>query len=100
MGDLGVTLRVAGKVKATERWTAPSELRRRLLVAFQANGIEIPLRGQVTVGGPATAAATSPGPGADAGGDGPIDRMDRDPRPSHASWPRRMADRRQQEVGT
>ena len=72
MGDLGITLRVAGKVKATERWAAPSELRRRLLVAFQANGIEIPLRGQVTAVGPAAAAAARPGPSAGAGGDGPV----------------------------
>ena len=42
-----MTLRVAGKVRAADRWTAPSELRKRLLAAFQANGIEIPVRGQV-----------------------------------------------------
>ncbi len=78
LGDLGVTLRIAGKVRAPDRWTAPSELRKRLIVAFQQNGIEIPIRGQVvldrgtrtpppsTAGGvavPATAADASPEPG-------------------------------------
>ncbi len=60
VSDLGVTIRVAGKVKAADRWAAPSELRQRLLAAFQANGIDIPVRGQVVAGrvGP-TAAATS-----------------------------------------
>ena len=42
LGDLGMTLRVTGKVRASDRFTAPGELRKRLLVAFEANGIEIP----------------------------------------------------------
>jgi small-conductance mechanosensitive channel len=50
MSDLGVTVRVAGKVRPAARWTAPSELRKRLIVAFQANGIEIPARAQIPVG--------------------------------------------------
>ena len=49
VSDLGVTIRVAGKVKAADRWAAPSELRQRLLTAFQANGIEIPARGRVVL---------------------------------------------------
>jgi len=47
LGDLGATLRVAGKVRAADRWSAPSELRTRLLAAFQASGIEIAVRGRV-----------------------------------------------------
>ena len=42
LGELGMTLRVTGKVRASDRFTAPGELRKRLLVAFDANGIEIP----------------------------------------------------------
>ena len=48
LGELGMTLRVAGKVRAADRFIAPGELRKRLLAAFQANGIEIPVRGYVT----------------------------------------------------
>jgi small conductance mechanosensitive channel len=64
LGDLGVTLRVGGKVRATDRWTAPSELRRRLLVAFQANGIAIPVRGMVyePAVAPTSAGTTPPSP--------------------------------------
>jgi moderate conductance mechanosensitive channel len=45
--ELGPTIRVAGKVRAADRWAAPSELRKRLLGAFQANGIALPAGGQV-----------------------------------------------------
>jgi hypothetical protein len=45
---------VAGKVRAADRWTAPSELRKRLLAAFQANGIALPIGG---------GSATTPEPG-------------------------------------
>jgi small-conductance mechanosensitive channel len=45
-GDLGMTLRVAGRVRASERFVAPGELRKRLLTEFRANGIEIPVRTQ------------------------------------------------------
>ncbi len=47
LSDLGPTIRVAGKVRAADRWAAPSELRRRLLEAFQANGIVLPAAGRV-----------------------------------------------------
>ncbi len=53
LGDLGITVRVAGKVRPADRWTAPSELRKRLIAAFQANGIEIPARAQAPLGSPA-----------------------------------------------
>ncbi len=49
LGELGMTLRVAGKVRAADRWVAPGELRKRLIDAFQANGIEIPVRGRVVL---------------------------------------------------
>jgi small conductance mechanosensitive channel len=49
LGELGMTLRVAGKVRATDRFVAPGELRKRLLAAFQTNGIEIPVRGRVVL---------------------------------------------------
>lgn len=49
LGELGMTLRVAGKVRAADRWVAPGELRKRLIDAFQAGGIEIPVRGRVVL---------------------------------------------------
>ena len=42
--DLGVTLRSIGRVQGADRFAAASELRRRLLVAFAADGIQVALR--------------------------------------------------------
>jgi len=42
LGEYGVTLKILGTVRATEQWAAAGEFRKRLLVAFKANGIEIP----------------------------------------------------------
>jgi small-conductance mechanosensitive channel len=42
LGEYGVTLKILGTVRATEQWAAAGELRKRLLAAFKANGIEIP----------------------------------------------------------
>jgi len=42
LGETGVTLKVLGKVRAGERNAASSELRKRLLAAFNATGIELP----------------------------------------------------------
>jgi len=42
LGEYGVTLKILGTVRATEQWSAAGELRKRLLVAFKVNGIEIP----------------------------------------------------------
>jgi hypothetical protein len=50
LGDLGVTLKVGGRVRAADRWEAPGEFRRRLLAAFNAEGIEIARRGAIIVG--------------------------------------------------
>jgi small conductance mechanosensitive channel len=38
--DLGVTLRMSGRVKAADRWAVPAELRRRLAKALREAGIE------------------------------------------------------------
>ena len=50
LGELGITLKVGGRVRATDRWAAPGEYRRRLLAAFAAEGIEMARRGAVVVG--------------------------------------------------
>ncbi len=42
--DLGVTLRAAGKVQGADRFASASELRRRLLVAYAAEGITVAQR--------------------------------------------------------
>ncbi len=42
--DLGVTLRAVGKVQGADRFAAASELRRRLLVAYAAEGISVAQR--------------------------------------------------------
>jgi small-conductance mechanosensitive channel len=39
--DLGVTLRMTGKVRTQGRWTVPAELRRRLALAMSAAGIHL-----------------------------------------------------------
>jgi len=42
LGEYGVTLKILGTVRAPDQWAAAGELRKRLLAAFHANGIEIP----------------------------------------------------------
>jgi small conductance mechanosensitive channel len=42
LGELGVTLKVVGTVRASDQWAVGGELRKRLLAAFQDAGIEIP----------------------------------------------------------
>jgi small conductance mechanosensitive channel len=42
LGEYGVTLKIMGTVRASEQWAVGGELRKRLLAAFQENGIEIP----------------------------------------------------------
>lgn len=49
LGDSGVTIKVLGTVRAPDRWAAAGELRRRLLDAFAAAGIEIPFPHRVIV---------------------------------------------------
>ncbi len=64
LGELGMTLRVAGRVRASDRFVAPGELRKRLLAAFQAHGVEIAMRGRMvlTQGPKSAAAAAGAGP--------------------------------------
>jgi small-conductance mechanosensitive channel len=61
LGEYGVTLKILGTVRATEQWSAAGELRKRLLVAFKANGIEIPRPQRVVLAReiPAAADATA-----------------------------------------
>jgi small-conductance mechanosensitive channel len=42
LGEYGVTIKILGLVRASEKWAAGGEVRKRLLAAFEANGIEIP----------------------------------------------------------
>jgi small conductance mechanosensitive channel len=42
LGESGITLKILGTVRASEQWAVGGELRKRLLAAFQENGIEIP----------------------------------------------------------
>lgn len=53
LGDSGITLKVLATVRAQDRWAAAGELRRRLLVAFAAEGVEIPFPHRVIVSRPA-----------------------------------------------
>ncbi|HET7676912.1 MAG TPA: mechanosensitive ion channel family protein, partial [Candidatus Limnocylindrales bacterium] len=41
LGESGITVRVSGTVRASDRWAASGELRRRLLAAFAAEGMEV-----------------------------------------------------------
>jgi len=54
LGDSGITIKVLGTVRAAEQWAAAGELRRRLLAAFDAAGIEIPFPHRVVISRPAT----------------------------------------------
>jgi small conductance mechanosensitive channel len=42
LGEYGVTLKVLGTVRASEQWAVSGELRKRLLAAFEENGVEMP----------------------------------------------------------
>jgi small-conductance mechanosensitive channel len=41
LGELGVTLKVTGTVRASEQWAVDGELRKRLLSSFAENDIKI-----------------------------------------------------------
>lgn len=60
LGEYGVTLKVAGTVRAEERWAAPGEFRKRLLAAFREHGIEIPRPQRVVLATDPAASATAP----------------------------------------
>ncbi len=55
--DSGVVLKVTGTVRASEQWAVAGEFRHRLLVAFAADGIEIPFPHRVVIARDATAAS-------------------------------------------
>ena len=42
LAEYGITLKILGLVRASEKWAAGGELRKRLLAAFATHGIEIP----------------------------------------------------------
>jgi moderate conductance mechanosensitive channel len=63
LGEYGVTVKILGLVRASEKWAAGGELRKRLLIAFAANGIEIPRPQRVVLapsGQPAIEPVTGP----------------------------------------
>ncbi|TAK01666.1 MAG: mechanosensitive ion channel family protein [Chloroflexota bacterium] len=62
LAEYGVTLKILGTVRATEQWAAAGELRKRLLVAFKANGIEIPRPQRVVLSREPDAADVLSGP--------------------------------------
>jgi small conductance mechanosensitive channel len=70
LGELGVTLKVVGTVRAAEQWAVGGELRKRLLAAFAESGIEIPQPQRVVL--------TQPGR------DGVAPRVDQKPAPDRA----------------
>ena len=70
LGELGVTLKVVGTVRAPEQWAVDGELRKRLLAAFAESGIEIPQPQRVLL--------TQPGR------DGAAQRVDHRPAPDRA----------------
>ena len=47
LGDYGITLAILGKVRASEQWAVGGELRKRLLAAFNSNGIQMPQQQRV-----------------------------------------------------
>lgn len=77
--ELGVPLRIGGRVRAADRFTATGELRRRLLAALQANQVEIPGVHRLVPAAPVTGTGVgAPDPGAAGAnavsGDPPIPR--------------------------
>ncbi|HEX2626777.1 MAG TPA: mechanosensitive ion channel domain-containing protein [Candidatus Limnocylindrales bacterium] len=65
LAEYGVTLKILGTVRAPDQWAAAGELRKRLLSAFKANGIEIPRPQRVILSrDPGTQAAGADEPGA------------------------------------
>jgi small-conductance mechanosensitive channel len=63
--DSGIDIKILATVRAPERWAVAGELRKRLLVAFAANGIEIPFPHRVILNRPGDEA----GAGVDAAAD-------------------------------
>jgi small-conductance mechanosensitive channel len=76
LGDRGITLLVLGKVRAATQWSTAGELRRRMLLGFEANGIEMPTgvlltwSGQQLGSGPGSVAGEGATGGHESGGAG------------------------------
>ena len=72
LAEYGITLKILGSVRAAEQWSTAGELRKRLLAAFKANGIEIPRPQRVVLSRDPSelAFAPNPVPGADPDADG------------------------------
>jgi small conductance mechanosensitive channel len=49
LADSAVALKVLGQVRAAEQWAVAGELRKRILAAFSADGIDVPFPHQVIV---------------------------------------------------
>jgi small-conductance mechanosensitive channel len=62
LGDRGITLLILGKVRPATQWSTSGELRRRLLAAFDENGIEMPTGVLLTWSGQDLAAVGSSAP--------------------------------------
>ncbi len=74
LGEFGITLKILGTVRAADQWSAAGDFRKRLLTAFETNGIEIPRPHRVVLAREidgdvqvrlAPDEAPSPGPGDD-----------------------------------
>jgi moderate conductance mechanosensitive channel len=65
LGEYGITIKILGNVRAADRWSAAGELRKRLLEAFAANGIELPRPARVVLAAEAPNAAPAGGPSQD-----------------------------------
>jgi small-conductance mechanosensitive channel len=65
LADSAVTLKVLGQVRAAEQWAVSGELRKRILAAFAAEGIEIPFPHRVVVSRGGTSAADAAAAAAD-----------------------------------
>jgi small-conductance mechanosensitive channel len=57
LGEFGITLKILGNVRASDRWAAAGELRKRLLDAFRDHGIELPRPARVVLAGDSLGAA-------------------------------------------
>ena len=73
LGEYGITVKVLGAVRAEARWDAAGELRKRLLVAFRAHGIEIPRPQRVVLSPDPTGAPAGPGRAGDPAPDLPVE---------------------------
>ncbi len=64
IGEYGITLKILGTVRAPDRWAAAGELRKRLLAAFKANGIDLPRPQRIVLArdGQSVAVETPAGP--------------------------------------